>query len=113
MLLPSHLDHIRVEQVLGQLWGSHQVEQWVKKGHFLPRQGTNKMSDAAEILFDIAAEHRYRRGYLHAMNHLLAALEPSLSLEQSNTLKFWMTNVLSPWAHKVRGPESPPQLPLL
>jgi hypothetical protein len=71
------------------------------------------VSDTSDILFDIAAEHRYRRGYFHAMNHLLAALEPSLSLEQANALKLWMTNVLSPWAHKVRGPESPPQLPVL
>ena len=71
------------------------------------------MSNSADILFDIAAEHRYRRGYYHGMNHLLAALEPSLSLDQANTLKLWLTNTLSPWAHRVRGPESPPNLPEL
>ena len=71
------------------------------------------MSNDHDVVFDIAAEHRYRRGYYQGINQLLAALEPSLSLEQANTLKLWMTNTLSPWAHKVRGPESPPQLPAL
>jgi hypothetical protein len=69
------------------------------------------MSNTSNILFDIAAEHRYRRGYYLGMNHLLAVLEPSLSLDQANTLKLWLTNSLSPWAHQVRGPESPPDLP--
>ncbi len=58
-------------------------------------EGTCGMSNTSDILFDIGAEHRYRRGYYHAMNHLLAALEPSLSLEQGNTLKLWLTNTLS------------------
>ena len=71
------------------------------------------MSIASEVPFDVAAEHRYRRGYFHGMSHLLAAVEPSLSLEDANTLKLWMTNTLSPWAHKVRGPESPPPVPRL
>jgi hypothetical protein len=71
------------------------------------------MSSPSEIVFDVAAEHRYRRGYYHGMSHLLAALEPSLSLEQANTLKLWLTNTISPWAHKVRGPEPPPELPEL
>jgi hypothetical protein len=71
------------------------------------------MSNTSDVVFDVAAEHRYRRGYYHGMNHLLAGLEPSLSLDQANTLKFWITNILSPWAHKVRGPEAPPQLPAL
>ena len=71
------------------------------------------MSNTSDILFDIAAEHRYRRGYYHGMSHLLTILEPSLSLEQSNTLKLWLTNKVSPWAHKVRGPEPPPKLPEL
>lgn len=79
----------------------------------MPHEGTQRTSDASEVPFDVAAEHRYRRGYFHGMNHLLAALEPSLSLHHANTLKLWLTNTLSPWAHKVRGPESPPPLPHL
>jgi hypothetical protein len=71
------------------------------------------MSNDLDIVFDIAAEHRYRRGYYHAMSNLLTVLEPSLTLEQANTLKLWITNTLSPWAHKVRGPEAPPRLPAL
>ena len=78
-----------------------------------PLEGIRAMSSASEIPFDIAAEHRYRRGYFHGMSHLLAEMEPNLSLQQANTLKLWMTNTLSPWAHKVRGPESPPRLPHL
>jgi hypothetical protein len=69
------------------------------------------MSIDNEIAFDIAAEHRYRRGYYHGMSHMLTVLESSLSLEQSNTLKLWITNTLSPWAHKVRGPEPPARFP--
>ena len=69
------------------------------------------MPDVSIVPFDVAAEHRYRRGYYHGMNHLLAVVEPSLSLEHANALKLWMTNSLSPWVHKVRGPESPPGLP--
>ena len=71
------------------------------------------MQNNLEDAFDVAAEHRYRRGYYHGMSQLFTLLEPNLSLDQSNTLKLWLTTALSPWAHKVRGSEPPPQLPAL
>jgi hypothetical protein len=61
---------------------------------------------------DPDCEIGYRRGYIHGVNAIIAAVRGHLTEEQFWRLEIW-SNVLGEWTHNLAGPFLPPNPPAL
>jgi hypothetical protein len=71
------------------------------------------MASLSQIEIDPDHEMAYRRGYIHGVNEIIAAVREHLTEEQFWRLEIWSSNVLLEWTHNLAGPFLPPGPPAL
>ena len=60
------------------------------------------LNDRSQI--DPDREITYRRGYIHGVNAIIAAVREHLTDEQFRRLEIWSSNVLGEWTQNLAAP---------
>lgn len=74
----------------------------------------SKPSSPSDMPVDAKLEHMYRRGYVHGVSQVLAALGERLSRPEQISLQKWLESVLFNWStSELDTAKRPPAFPAL